>query len=459
MFINRSDELAFLNSKWDQRGGQLIILWGKRRVGKTELVKRFIQDKPALYFAAEMTSRRDQISQFSVLCAEFYKDPLLASRGFGSWDEVFLYLGQKKERLVLAIDEFPYLLDADSAVASIFQNGLDEHLRATSIFVLLLGSSIGMMEREVLGQRSPLYGRRTGQWKVEPMSFRHVRRFRPDASFNDQISHYALAGGMPAYWLQFEDKLDFWQNVVQHVLAKGQYLYDEAEFILRQELREPRHYFAILSAISQGKRKLSEIVNATGFPPTLINKYLGILADLHIVERELPATENKPHKAKNGLYQIQDAFLHFWFRFVFPRRSLIEMGQVQLLAAGIRREWPVYMGGVYEQVCAELLTAAGADFFPFLRVGRWWNRTEEIDLVATNEEANRILFAEAKFTGKPVGTNIYDDLRRKSKLVVWGAPGRREQFSLFSAAGFTDAMLRLAETEGVALWEGEERVI
>lgn len=439
IFINRSDELAFLNSKWEQGDGQFVILWGKRRVGKTELVKQFIQDKPALYFAAETTSSRDQIIQFSALCAAFFKDSLLASRGFGSWGDVFLYLGQKMERLVLAIDEFPYLLDADASVASIFQKGWDEHLKASPIFLLLLGSSIGMMEREVLGQRSPLYGRRTGQWKVTPMSFRHVRRFRPDAAFSDQISHYAVAGGMPAYWLQFDDKLDFWQNVRRHLLAKGQYLYDEAEFILRQELREPRHYFAILSSISRGKRKLSEMVNATGFTPTLINKYLAVLADLHIVERELPATESRPHKSKAGLYRIQDAFLNFWFRFVFPRRSLIEMGQAPLLAATIRKEWPLYMGGVYEQVCAELLREASLEF-TFSRVGRWWSRTEEIDLVAVNEQENRILFAEAKYTSKPIGANIYDDLLRKSKLVVWGRPGRQEQFALFSAAGRSAAI-------------------
>jgi len=458
-FINRTAELSFLDEKCRSGEGQLIVLWGKRRVGKTELVKQFIRMKPHIYFVAESTSSREQLKQLSAAFANFYHEPLLASRGFSDWGEMFLYLGGKKERLILVIDEFPHLLDADAAIASIFQKGWDEHLRESSVILILLGSSIGMMERQVLGQRSPLYGRRTGQWKVEPMSFLNVCQFRPDMPFSDQISHYAVAGGIPAYWLQFEKKLDFWQNIQQRVLAKGQYLYDEAEFILRQELREPRYYFAILAAISQGKRRLSELVNATGFSPMLINKYLGILADLQIVERELPATESKPHKAKKGLYRIQDAFLNFWFRFVLPRRSLLEMGQLDKVLADIRLEWSIYLGSVYETVCKEMLVDASSRFFPFLAIGRWWNKNEEIDLVAINEEENCILFAEVKYSTKPVGINIYEELLHKARSVVWGRPGRQERFALFSATGFTDAMLRLARDEEVALWKGDKRVL
>lgn len=458
-FLNRTAELSFLNEKWETNEGQMIVLWGKRRVGKTELVKQFIAKKPHIYFVGESTSSREQLKQLSGMMASFFQEPLLASRGFGDWSEIFQYLGHKKQRLVLVIDEFPYLLAAEPGIASVFQKGWDEHVRAAPIFLILLGSSIGMMESQVLGQRSPLYGRRTGQWRIEPLAFHHVRQFRPHASLADQLSHYAVAGGMPAYWLQLDKTRDIWQNLRGHVLAKGQYLYDEAEFILREELREPRYYFAILTAISQGKRRLSEIVNATGLSSSMINKYLGILADLHIVGRELPATEAKPHKAKNGLYRIEDAFLQFWFRFIFPRRSLLEMGHLDNVLAEIRREWPMYLGGVYETVCAEMLRESSAQFFPFQRVGRWWSKNEEIDLVAVNEEEKRILFAEVKYSTKPVGTNIYEHLLQKSRLVIWGEPDRQEHFALFSAAGFTDAMLGRAKKEGVALWRGDERIL
>ncbi len=457
-FINRKQELDFLNDKWMSGKAELLVLWGKRRVGKTELVKQFIQGKPYIYFMGESTSRQDQLRQISDFFADFFKEPLLATRGFAAWSELFMYLQQKKERLILVIDEFPYLMDAERGLASVFQKGWDENLRHSSVFLILLGSSIGMMETEVLGQHSPLYGRRTGQWRVEPLVFQQARLFRSNAGFVDQISHFSVAGGMPAYWLQFEDEKDIWKNIRDHVLAKGQYLYDEAEFILREELREPRHYFAILTAISQGKRRLAEIVNATGFASTLINKYLGILGDLHIVERELPVTEDKPHKSKKGLYRIQDPFLQFWFRFVFPRRSLLEMGQVDRVIAGIHNEWPVYMGGIYELVAAELLRDMGATSFPFSRIGRWWNRAEEIDVVAVNENENSILFAEVKFSNRPVGLNIYDDLLRKAHLVTWGHSGRREYFALFSAAGFTPAMVARARQNGVGLWEGEKRI-
>jgi hypothetical protein len=456
-FIDREDELRFLEEKWKDTRAQMIVLWGKRRVGKTELVKQFMTGKKSVYFLAESTSEKEQLQRFSQALGRFFEEPLLLTRGFASWEEAFTYLKAKKERFVLAIDEFPYLIQSNPAITSLFQKGWDEYLSGSNIYLILFGSSIAMMENEVLGYRSPLYGRRTGQWLVEPMPFRAAGRFRQGKPFADRLAHFAVAGGIPAYWLHLSTGKDFEQNLRDHVLRKGEVLYEEVEFLLRTELREPRYYFALLEAISQGKRKLSEIVNATGLGQPLANKYLGVLADLRIVEREVPVTEGIPLKSKKGLYRISDEFSRFWFRFVFPRRGELEMGRHEAVAADIISQFPSYLGASYEKVARETLIAHVDDFFPFAAIGRWWDRNEEIDVVALNKEHDSILFCEAKATEKHMGTDVLDMLKEKARKVNWGSTGRKEFYCLFSRKGFTAGLLEQARKEGVALFREDNR--
>lgn len=457
-FIDRATELKFLEEKWLSGTAQLLVLWGKRRVGKTELVKQFIEDKPSIYFMAESTGEKEQLQRFSLALGRFFKEPLLETRGFSAWEEVFVYLKAKKQRFVLAIDEFPYLIQSNPAIPSLFQKGWDEHLAGSDICLILFGSSMAMMENEVLGYRSPLYGRRSGQWLVEPMPFQAAGLFREGHPFLDRLSHFAVAGGIPAYWLQFSPEKDLSQNLRDHVLRKGEMLYDEVEFLLRMELREPRYYFALLQAIAHGKRKMGEIVNATGLPQSLANKYLGVLADLRIVEREVPVTEATPLKSKKGLYRISDEFCRFWFRFVLPHRSELEMGRLEPVTRTIIAQFPQYLGDAYEKVAREALLARMDSFFPFTAIGRWWDRAEEIDVVAVNQEMDAILFCEVKAGEKPVGVDILESLRKKAGKVRWGSAVRREQFCLFSRAGFTEALLKRARRDDVALFK-EDRAV
>lgn len=454
-FINREKELTFLMEKWQEPKAQFIVLWGKRRVGKTELVKQFIKDNPHVYFLSESVNEVEQLRRFSRTVGLYFNEPLLQTRGFSGWEEGFRYIKEKKQRFVLVIDEFPYLIQSNPAIPSLFQKGWDEYLSKSNIYLILLGSSISMMETEVLGYRAPLYGRRTGQWRLDPMTFDAAGNFRKGKPFEDRLMHYALAGGIPAYWLQFSKEKDFTKNMSDHVLRKGQMLYDEVEFILREELREPRYYFALLQAIAQGKRKLSEIVNATGITQPVANKYLSVLSDLKIVERELPVTEEKPLKSKKGLYRITDEFFQFWFRFVFPRRGEIEMGRIDDVLSDIKREMPQHLSSVYEKVAVELLRKNMDRFFPFTAVGRWWERNEEIDIVGINPDLNSILFCEVKWSERPVGMDVYEALKQKARNVIWGGKNRNEFFCLFSRKGFTDTMGKTALKEGTALCTGE----
>jgi hypothetical protein len=457
-FIDRDAELAFLEGKWRERNAQLIVLWGKRRVGKTELVKQFVQEKPHVYFLSESTSGLEQLKRFSQALGGFFREPLLETRGFGDWEESFAFVRAKAKRLVLVVDEFPYLIASNPGVLTLFQKAWDEYWSKSNVFLILLGSSITMMENEVLGYRSPLYGRRTGQWRVDPMDFDAVGAFRKKRPFADRLSHFAVAGGIPAYWLAFDPKKNFSNNLENRVLKKGEPLYDEVEFILREELREPRIYFALLQAVSQGKRKLSEIVNATGIPQSAANKYLRVLADLHVVEREVPITEEKPLKSKKGLYSIADDFFRFWFRFVFPKRAELEMGRISEVRKQIMEGLANYLGSVYEKAARQQLRRHMSGRFPFSAIGRWWDRNAEIDLVALNPEQNTILFGEVKWSRKAVGTDILEGLKRKAGGVKWGKEGRKELFCLFSSSGYTDSLLKQAESEGVFLFQ-EDRLI
>jgi len=458
MFINREIELAFLENKWKEKKAQMIVLWGKRRVGKTELVKQFIKNKPGIYFLAESTHETEQLRRFSAAVGEFFKEPLLQTRGFSDWAEGFRYIREKKKRLVLVFDEFPYLIQSNSAIPSRFQSAWDLQLSQSQVYLVLLGSSVSMMESEVLGYRAPLYGRRTGQWKIQPMPFSSIRQFRDKASFDDQLHHFGVAGGTPAYWLWFADRRDFYQNLKNHVLKKGEPLYDEVEFILREELREPRYYFSLLQAIAQGKRKLSEIVNATGIPQPTANKYLGVLSDLDVVEREVPVTETKPLKSKKGYYKIKDEFFQFWFRFVFPRRSDLEMDHIDRVLQRIKNEISDYMPFVYEKVAIEIIREHLDSIGPFERLGRWWDKNDEIDVVGFSTESNTLLFGETKWSRKLLGENIYAALQEKAKKVKWGDSSTKRIFVLFSKSGFTEGMKKLAKKEGVILFQREKRI-
>lgn len=451
-FINRQKELKFLEDKWLEPGAQLIVLWGKRRVGKTELIKQFISNKPNIYFLSESTSDKEQLRKFSYAIGEFFKEMLLQTRGFADWEEAFRYLSAKKEKIVVVIDEFPYLISSNSGITTILQKSWDEYISKSNLFLVLLGSSISMMETEVLGYRAPLYGRRTGQWQMNPMTFNEVSYFRNDRTFEDRLMHYSVAGGIPAYWLRFFKDKDFYYNIKECLLRKGQFLYDEVEFILREELREPRYYFALLQSIAQGKRKLSEIVNATGLPQPVANKYLGVLSDLRIVERELSVTEEKPLKSKRGLYKISDEFFDFWFKFIFPHRAALELDRAEDVIIRIKNGMQQHLSVVYEKVSRNTLWQYMDSFFPFTAVGKWWDKNEEIDIVAINPQLNSILFGEVKWSNKLVGIDVYENLKEKAQKVLWGKKGRKEFFCLFSKKGFTETMLKIARQEGIKLF-------
>lgn len=451
-FINRKNELQELERRFNSVKSELFVIYGKRRVGKTELVKQFLTGKHAVYFLADKRTTVDQLRELAQLVAHKFNDPFLEQQGFRDWLQVFQYLKRAiKHRFVFVIDEFPYLTEVDSATSSLFQKGWDEYFRDANIMLILLGSSISLMESEILIQKAPLFGRRTGQLLLQPLLFQEAWQFFPKKSFSDFLNIYAVTGGMPAYLTQIDEHVSIGKNFLLHILPKTEFLHNEVEFVLKEELREPKIYLSLLRAISFGKRKLSEIVNDTGIESAVATKYLHTLANLHIIEREIPITEKHPEKSRKGLYRINDNFFRFWFQYIFPHKSDLEMSRYDEVLRKFNEQFPLLVSWVYEEISREFLLSWAAQIFSFERVGRWWDKNEEIDLVALNQQTQQILFGECKWSEKPIGTNIYEALKKKAKLVEWEVDARKEYYILFSKKGFTKDMLQVAKSEKVFL--------
>ena len=455
-FINRKEELKQLNNAWKTKKPQFYIIYGKRRVGKTELVKQFIKNKPSIYYLADKTTTLEQLKEIGKLVGLYFNDPILASQGFPRWLDVFDYLKKHASKpFVFAIDEYPYLVETDNSISSVFQKGWDEYLRNSKVNLILSGSSVSMMESETLIYKSPLYGRRTGSLFLKPLDFFQSWKFFPKKKFEEFLSIYTITGGMPAYLLQILPDTRIEENIIDKIFTKTEFLHNEIEFILKEELREPRKYLAILKAISWGKNKVSEISTETALETNILPKYLGILEKLQLIEREVPVTEKNPAKVK-GIYKIADYFTRFWFQYVFPYKSYLEIGNYNEVLKKYRTGFPVLVCFTYENVAKEIIIKNQNKFFPFERIGKWWNKSEEIDIVALNNDTKEIIFGEVKWSNKKVGTNIYETLKRRAQLVDWNIKNRKEYFTLFSKAGFTKDMLKLAKKENVFLFKKDK---
>lgn len=446
-FINRKEELGALNSRARSGRPECIPIYGRRRVGKTELIKQFCRNKKTIYLLATLVPERETLEGFSKRIAETFHDRLLMANPLRSWDALLLYLAGKaeRERLVVVFDEFPYLVRRSRGLPSILQAHWDEKLSKSKVFLILCGSFIGMMEREVLGHKSPLYGRRTGQMFIGPLNFRQACEFFPAFDIKQKIEAYAILGGLPAYLLEFGDRTWITENIRDKILRPDAFLYNEIPFILREELREPANYFAILKAIAFGRTSLNEIVQASGLERAKVAKYLDTLADLRLVERRLSVTEKYPHKSRKGLYAISDHYFRFWFRFVYPNRDYIEIGRGEHVLDEIKSTLAHFVAYTFEDVCRQYIRERG-----WMKVGSWWHKGEEIDLVALDERKEQIVLGECKWSNRPMGMDALISLKRKREHMGY-EKGLKEKFILFSKAGFSPSLIKAAKNEGIEL--------
>ncbi|WP_048056155.1 ATP-binding protein [Pyrococcus sp. ST04] len=388
MFVNRKRELEFLERKWKEKGAQLIIIYGRRRIGKTMLLKEFLKGKKGVYFLATADSMGENVKELAEKFSELAgKEYFREVRDFG---RLFRYLAEEigNEKVAIVLDEFQYLMSLEPGILSALQKVWDEHLKGTEIFLVLCGSSIGMMER-IMEYKSPLYGRRTGQWKVEPFDIKAIAEMFPERSMEEVVKIYAVFGGVPFY-LDLVKNLSVEKAIREKVLRKGEVLYEEPEFLLREELREPRVYKLILKGLALGYETLGELMSFTGLERGNISKYLDVLERLDLVGYELPYG-----KRKRGRYYIKDNFFAFWFRFVYPNLGDLELGLVDEVWERVERDLNAYYGKMFEKLIREMLRLRILDFGQ-KKVARWWHKGEEIDAIV--ELKDSLLFVEIKWS-------------------------------------------------------------
>ena len=433
IFINRKEELAVLRERYARKNAEFLILYGRRRIGKSELIEHFLKTTRGIRFLAREESKHLQLKKISRDCAEFFHDDFLERSPFGDWDSFFAYLaGKTKERMVIAIDEFPYLVKEDSSLPSIIQEYWDTRLKDSGIVLILSGSSISMMEEYTMQHSSPVYGRRTGQILLHGFRFVDVLDYIGD--FKQAVEYYSVFGGTPAYIMAIDKENGVFENITRKILSADASLYKDVEFVLRMELNEPRYYFSILLSIAKGNNRICLIMNDTGLPKGLITKYLSILIDLQLVEREIPVTDN--HRSRKGLYRLSDNLFTFWFRFVHPNIERIERGDGELvLQSGIQPEFARYCGKPFESMVKDLFLEFNRDGllpFRFDTIGSWWDKGEEIDLVAIQKEGPSILFCECKWQDSVNADNLLAKIKEKAAAVPWMENNRNEYYCIIA---------------------------
>ncbi len=438
-FIGRTTDLAFLETAWQRPEAQLLVVLGRRRIGKTALLRQFASRHKIVHYVATRLPEAQQLAELGEAVGVAIGDPLLAENGFRDWRQVFGLVAAGRQRLALIIDEFPYLVEANPALPSLLQRAWDETLAAGHAWLVLCGSSVAMMERETLDARAPLYGRRTGQLRLGPLPFDAVRQFVPGYPFEDAVRTHAVVGGIPHYLQLLDASRSLLVNIRDAVLGAGAPLHDEVEFLLRQELVETRIYFGILAAIAAGKQKLGEIINATQLAPGNVSKYLSVLQTLGLVARDVPASEHDPDKSKRGLYRIADPFVRFWFRHVRRGWNRLETGQLDRVLQDVAADLDHLAAAAYEDLCRQVAATGGLGPRRWSRVGRWWNRFDEIDVVGF-ADGGGLLAGSAKWSNRPVGVSVLEELRAKVERSGLRADGRVVTLALFSRSGFTPAL-------------------
>lgn len=440
-----------LQREYERDGSSLVVLYGRRRVGKTTLISEFIKDKKALFFLASEESESQNRLAFQEKTAEFLNSDLLKNVEVKSWDVLFKAIMDAPfdSKPVIVLDEFQYLGKANPAFPSIFQRIWEEILKDKNVMVILCGSLISMMQSQTLAYGSPLYGRRTAQIRLKQIPFRYYHEFFPNKSRKELIEMYAVTGGVPKYIELFSQSRDIYSAIESCVLNRSGYLYDEPHFLLQQEVSEVGSYFSIIKAIAAGNTKLSAIAGVLEVKSTSLTKYLKTLIDLDILEREVPVTEENPEKSKKGLYRIKDNYLRFWFAFVYPNRNFIESGHSRIVMDKIRKSLVRnHIAFVYEDVCKERMwemNAEGVWPFYFSKLGRYWDAKEEIDIAAIDPEGKNLILGECKYWQEPVGISVLRDLEVKAKTVAWERNERKVWYAVFSASGFTEELKLEAE--------------
>lgn len=455
-FIGRKNELHTLNTEYN-RNSSFVVIYGRRRVGKTTLIKEFLKNKTAFYYLATEELESQSMKRLANVIARTTKNTLLQKIEFTDWLDLFQLIADYKpeEKKVLVIDEFPYLVRTNSAFPSILQNAWDEFLKDSNVMVILSGSLIGMMQKHALSYDSPLYGRRTAQMRLTPLPFTSIYETQ-NLPFEQAVEQFALTGGVPKYLEFFEDGRPLEEQLKDAVFSKNGFLYEEPNFLLKSESLTAVNYFSIIKTIADGNHKLGKIASALGQESSSLTPYLSTLSDLGFIEKRTPITEKNPEKSRKGLYFIADNFLRFWFCYVYPYKGELELDNMQIVLDEIHKDFKEkFVAFAYEDICKDIfakLCSNNAISFVPSRIGSYWlndyDGDTEIDVMSVDHQNKQVFAGECKYHTKPVDAPVYFTLKEKvdnAAEIRKSFPKYNVIYGLFSKIGFTKRMLDIAK--------------
>ncbi len=455
MFVGRERELKKLNTLYNSGHFEFAVFYGRRRVGKTTLIKEFIKDKEACYYMATEAAKAENLAGLSAAIVS--PDSQLT---FSDFEDLLKYVDRicNEKRLILVIDEYPYLAASYPAISSLLQSHIDNCWQNSKLFLILCGSSMSFMENQVLGYKSPLYGRRTTQFKLHPFTYFEAKQMLGTYNHEEQAILYGITGGIPEYLNRINPSMSMDDNIRELFFEESGRLFEEPTNLLKQELREPASYHSIISAIASGSSRVNEIATKTGLETSGCSNQLSALISLGIVKKEVPIMEKET--SRRTLYHLNDNMFLFWYRFVRPNLSAIARGAGNAIYDGIvKLQLNDFMGKIFEEICIQYLFLPHIyvkNPFPIGNIGRWWGTNpltksqEEIDIVATSED-NTIL-GECKWRNHPVDTGVIQILLDRSTLFPYG----QKHFYIFSKSGFTEGAYELGTQNGVRMISFEE---
>ena len=437
-FVDRQPDLECLERQYKRKGASLFIIYGRRRIGKTELIRRFLENKQGIYFLATLETEFQNIKALKELFSKWFGE-YFKHLEIRDWFNLFKILVEsskfkeitKNQKFILVIDEFSYLIQLNKGIPSIFQKIWDELLEQENIMLILCGSSVSLMETEVLGYKSPLYGRRTGQLEIGPLEFKYLKDFLPKYDIEDLVKTWFVVGGIPAYLKLLDPNRDFWKNIKNNFLLKEALLYKEAEFLLTQEFREPKNYKLILKSIALGNHTLGEICNYSGLDKSMVSKYLDVLSNLKIIRELVPVTASPKFKKRH--YVLSDQYFNFYFRYIYPNIMDLEIRNVEQVLSKIKTDFSNYSGFMFEFFAEDIIRHRYfLKDFNFSRLGKYWDKNVEIDLLDLNESSKKLLAIECKWKDNIDPKKICKSLIDKLDYVQWYNNERKEYLCIFT---------------------------
>ncbi len=460
MFIGREKELALLEDLHASNRFEYLVLYGRRRVGKTFLLKEFSENHSVIFYSAQAKNDRLNLVDFSKTLQMHFSNSYFGA--FLDWEAAFTYLTSQlsDKKTTLIIDEFPFIAEVNPTIKSILQHTIDHIWKEKNLLFILCGSSVSFMETEVMGAKSPLYGRSTSNLELVGFDYLQSSVFFPNFTNEEKLLSYGILGGIPTYLGAFSDKIPLVQNISRSILRMGSFLKDETQNLLKMELREPAIYNSIFEAIATGSSRLNDIAQKIHEEQSKCSKYIKTLIDMKLVDKITPCGEKD--SSRKTLYQISDNFFLFWYHFVFANTSYYELLGEDEAAQEIYKNLPEYMGHVFEKICTQyLIRLAKKRELPFIphTMGRWWGsnpmtrKEADIDILALDARGQSAIFCECKYRNKLFDMGEYNDFFNST--AIFTKPVNRFYY-LFSKSGFTEEVKAQAKKHGVKLVEMDD---